>query len=139
MSAWVVDASVALKWVVAEEGSEAASGLAGEALSAPSLLLAECANALWVKARRGELDAEEAVDRLALLHQAPVRLVAIEVLTESAARLAFELDHSVYDCLYLALALQQECALITADRRLVRALARDRELAGRVRLLGESP
>ncbi|HXM70340.1 MAG TPA: hypothetical protein VN970_04350 [Thermoanaerobaculia bacterium] len=42
----VVDASVALKWVIDEEGSEAASALAAESLSAPSLILAECANAL---------------------------------------------------------------------------------------------
>jgi predicted nucleic acid-binding protein len=60
MSAVIVDASVAIKWVVQEEGSDTAAALAGQALSAPTLLTVECANVLWVKARRGELTSAEA-------------------------------------------------------------------------------
>lgn len=132
-----MDASVALKWVVAEEGSEEASALAGESLSAPSLLLAECANALWVKARRRELTSEEVLERLALLRRAPVHLVPVEELADDATRLALELNHPVYDCLYLALALRQECNLITADDQFVRAVAGNEDLSVRVRALGE--
>lgn len=57
----VVDASVAIKWVVEEEGSDAAAALADQDLTAPSLLMVECANVLWVKARRGELTSSEAL------------------------------------------------------------------------------
>ena len=50
----VVDASVALKWVIEEDGSEAAGALLlEEPLAAPDLLIVECANVLWAKARRG--------------------------------------------------------------------------------------
>ena len=133
----VVDASVALKWVIDEAGSEAANSLAGESLSSPSLLLAECANALWAKARRHEITAEEVVERLALLLGAPVLLVPVEELVEDATRLAVTLDHPVYDCLYLALAVREGTRLITADQQFVRAARRDRDLAGHLQLLGE--
>lgn len=56
--ALVVDASVAVKWLVPEEHSEAAARLtvSGEDLHAPRLLAAELANALWRKARLGDMD-----------------------------------------------------------------------------------
>ena len=53
----VVDASVAVKWLVAEEGSDAADRLlaGGDDLHAPRLMASEIANALWRKARTGEI------------------------------------------------------------------------------------
>lgn len=133
----VVDASVALKWVIDEEGSAAASSLAGESLSSPSLLLAECANALWAKARRREITADEMSERLSLLRSAPVLLVPIEELVEDATRLAATLDHPVYDCLYLALAVREGTRLITADRQFARAVRKERDLSGHLQLLGD--
>ena len=133
----VVDASVALKWVIDEEGSEAASLLAGESLSSPSLLLAECANALWAKARRREITVDEMLERLSLLRSAPVLLVPLEDLVEDATRLAATLDHPVYDCLYLALAVREGSRLITADQQLARVVRKDRDLSGHLQLLGD--
>ena len=51
----IVDASVAVKWVVSEAGSEAAVALLREPLGAPSLWLSEASNALWAKVMRREL------------------------------------------------------------------------------------
>jgi len=49
----IVDASVALKCVIEEDGSEAAGALLlKEPLAPPDLLMFECANVLWAKARR---------------------------------------------------------------------------------------
>ncbi len=46
----VIDASVALKWVIDEDDSEAAQELVSDhALAAPELLLIECANVLWTR------------------------------------------------------------------------------------------
>ena len=45
----VVDASVAIKWVVPEAGSERAITLLDHGLVAPDLLFSECANILWRK------------------------------------------------------------------------------------------
>ncbi len=133
----VVDASVVLKWVVEEEGSTAAAALRASPLAAPELLLEECANVLWVKQRRGELTSDEARERLRLLFEAPVQLVPSVGLLNRALELAIQLDQTVYDCIYLALALHLDGQLVTADRRLAEARRRDPDLTGRVRLLQE--
>lgn len=54
----VVDASVAVKWLVAEEGSDAADRLLtdGDDLYAPRLMASEVAKTLWRKARLGEIE-----------------------------------------------------------------------------------
>lgn len=134
MTELVIDASVALKWVVEEDGSDAAVALLGRNLAAPDLLVTETANALWRRVRRGELTAEEALRRVDELGRAPLELVASEELIGSAVRLAIELGHPVYDCLYLALAIARDCPVVTADARFAAALGGHRE-AGRVHLL----
>ena len=65
IEAAVVDASVAVKWVIGEAGGDAAARLAGKHLSAPDILLAECGSVLCVQARRGEIAEDEAVSALA--------------------------------------------------------------------------
>jgi predicted nucleic acid-binding protein len=137
MSLLVVDASVALKWVVEEDGSEAAAALGAHALTAPTLLLEECANALWVKQRRAELTPVEAMERMRALREAPVELVPSAGLLDQALALAIEHAQTVYDCLYLALAIRLDARLVTADRRLAAATRRHADLIGRVQMLVE--
>lgn len=132
----VVDASVALKWVLDEPGKEAADALLEEELIAPELWLLEAANALWRRARRGEISAEEAQERLAELFNAPVTTSAIENDLLAAAELANVLGHPVYDCLYLALAIRENTHVVTADSRFHTAVSRSPTLKGAVRLLG---
>jgi predicted nucleic acid-binding protein len=138
MTLIVVDASVAFKWVVEEEGSDAAADLARHELWAPDLLRAECANALWAKARRGELDDAEVVERNDALATVPMTLVGQQDLLADAVLLALELGHPVYDCLYLALAVQRDTYVVTADRRLLDVVRRS-AYRERIRPLGESP
>lgn len=124
MTRFVVDASVALKWVIAEEGSpEAASLRWATALLAPDLIVPEVSNALWKAARRGELSTDEAMLAARLLERADVELRPMRALLGRATELALRLDHPAYDCVYLALAEAENCALVTADERLVRKLA----------------
>jgi predicted nucleic acid-binding protein len=54
VSPLVIDASIAIKWVIEEEGTKEALALRNQALVAPDLLIAECANVLWKKVRRRE-------------------------------------------------------------------------------------
>ena len=62
MRTLVVDASVAVKWVIPEAGAADALSLRRQAkLISPDLLLAECANILWKKVRRNELSKDEAL------------------------------------------------------------------------------
>ncbi len=131
----VVDASVALKWVLAEPGQDAADALLDEDLIAPSLWLLEAANALWRRNLRGELSAGEAEERLSELFNAPVTSIPIEDDLAMAAALAQRLGHPVYDCLYLALAVREETQVVTADRRFWTIAQAAPDLAGRVRLL----
>jgi predicted nucleic acid-binding protein len=130
----VIDASVALKWVLSETGSDAAETLLDQNLMAPDLWLAEAANALWRRARAGEITAEQASTRFSELLKAPVASLPIEPHVERALGLAIEIGHPIYDCIYLALALTHDSHLVTADRRF--ALVAGREgFGGRVRLL----
>ena len=65
MSGVVVDASVAIKWVVDEPGLAAAALLLdGRPLHAPSLLFVEAANAFWAVTRRGAIERAGAADAL---------------------------------------------------------------------------
>jgi predicted nucleic acid-binding protein len=114
----VIDASVAIKWVVDEPGTTEALALRRYRLFAPELLIAECANILWKKARRDELTLEEALLAAKLLQRADIELSPMRSLLEPATRLAIALDHPAYDCAYLALAESLSCDLVTADRRL---------------------
>ena len=96
----VVDASVALKWVMAEDGSAAAVALRSSAeLAAPSICLTEAANGLWKYVVRRELDMSEAQQRLIDLRSAPVVTNAVDDDIEAAVRLAAALSQPVYDCL----------------------------------------
>jgi predicted nucleic acid-binding protein len=132
----VVDASVALKWVLDEPGTKAALALREEQLIAPALWLAEAANALWRHVRLGEITAEQALARMSELGNAPVASLAIEPHVPLALKLATEIAHPVYDCIYLALALYHEAELVTDDRRFAAAAATRPELGRCVRLLG---
>ncbi len=120
MTGYVVDASVVVKWLVDEDYSDDATLLldAGSTLVAPALVFAEAANALWAMRRRGDIAADELADAVAVLRAAPIlHPVSMLQLTAAAARLATDLDHPVYDCFYLALAIQTQYPVVTADAR----------------------
>jgi predicted nucleic acid-binding protein len=127
----VVDGSVAAKWYFEEPGYEAAdrilaAGIDGEReLVAPDLIVPEFVNVLWKRVRRGECSRGGAEEILALWRLDCPQLVASSELADAAFELANELDQPVYDCLYLALALELDASLATADRRLA-AAARSR-------------
>ena len=131
----VIDASTALKWVLDEEGADAALALQGADLTAPSLWLVEAANALWRRSRNGEFSETKAAELLADLTQAPVVAMPLEPDLGAALTLAHLLGHPIYDCLYLAAAIRLGTFVVTSDRRFAE-VARRGNLAGRVKLLG---
>jgi predicted nucleic acid-binding protein len=131
----IIDASVALKWVIDEEGSDRAHGLLGQALAAPTHWSIECASALARKVRKRELLPEQAVGRLELVRRAGVRLVETELLLEPAFHLSLELQHPIYDCLYLAQAIQERSEFVTADVEFAELATKRPALADHVRLL----
>ena len=121
----VVDASVAAKWLIAEPDSAIAAGLLDRSfdLHAPRLLASEIANMLWRKALQGFLDEYEAVRLAAALLAMPLKWRDDEATCVKALRIAVELGHPAYDCIYLALALRIGAKVVTADKRFVSAVA----------------
>lgn len=127
MNRYVVDASVAVKWVVDEEGTDEALTILGNArLYAPDLLIAECANILWKKVRLNELSEDEAMVGAQVLEQGEIELLPTRHLLGSATALAVELDHPAYDSLYLALALERGWQFVTADKYFKRKVSEHR-------------
>ena len=124
MSSYVVDASVAVKWYVPEVHADAALRVLepGHELHAPDLLHAEVGNILWKKTRRGELLPAEARRIADALLAAPLLVHPAASLLEAALEIALRADRSVYDGIYVALAIALDVPLVTADRRLVHAL-----------------
>jgi predicted nucleic acid-binding protein len=120
----IVDASVAVKWLVPETHEAAAESLLDSAdeLVAPDLLLTEVANALWKKALRRELTLGEASTALSRLSAGAIDLVPTPPLLQSAMAIAHRLKHPIYDSIYLALADTEDGVIVTADRRLLAAV-----------------
>jgi predicted nucleic acid-binding protein len=127
----VLDASVAVRWVVEEKGSDEAAALLERDISwiTSRLLVTEVASALRRKVGDKTLAPAAAGEALDALLQAVadgvVRLIDDERVIASALLLAVSLHHKVPDCLYLALAEREGAGIATADDRLSR-LARSR-------------
>jgi len=134
----VVDGSVAAKWYFPEPGHEAADRVLAQRMDgerelfAPDLIVPEFLNLLWKHVRRRECS-RQAADRILELWEVDrPELVPSAALSAQAFALAVELGLSAYDCLYLALALELDAALVTADRALARSA---RGVSGRVELI----
>src|SRR5713226_9034069 len=108
MSRFVVDASVGAKWFVAESDTDAAVRLQDPTheLHIPGFFAIEVANIVWKKRRRGELNRAEADFILSQLPLLPVLRHPEAPLLTAAFDLADRTQRTVYDCLYLALAIQ---------------------------------
>jgi predicted nucleic acid-binding protein len=124
----VVDASVALKWMLDEAGDREARALVerGEALIAPDLLIAEVGNAAWRRFTNGQIPIQQAMMINVEIPRVFSELFALAPLRARALSIATELRHPVYDCFYLALAEREDAVMVTADRRLIGRLVGSR-------------
>lgn len=115
----VVDASVAVKWFIPEVHSAGAARLLDSdvVLSAPDLIGPEFGNTLWKKVRRAEVTHVEAGEILSAFAGIPLDIYPSAALLPAAFEIAVTLDQSVYDSLYLALAVAANCELVTADAK----------------------
>lgn len=122
--ATVLDASVAVRWLTMEPGTDAAIALLSRPTRwvAPRLLLTEVAGALYRKIGEGrikDIAAAEALDvLLSAVDRGQIRLAEDERFMAAASMIATLMSQKVADCLYVALAEQEGAVLATADRRL---------------------
>ncbi len=132
MTSVVVDASVAVKWclpslreeLVAEAEELLASSRRDEVrFLVPDLFWVELANALWKAVRRAEISSDNAVSAMSFMRDLDIATLPSLDLAPQALNLAISHGRTVYDSLYVALAMQSDSELITADERLANALA----------------
>ena len=125
MTTLVVDVSVVAKWFFPKEHAVQSRRLLSprRTLLAPELIWSEVANIAWKRVRRGEINADEAAQLIADLTRMPLHVVPTQGLVAFALELAIATDRTVYDCMYLALAIDRKCRLATADERFVNAVA----------------
>jgi len=123
----VVDASLALKWVLAEPDSNTAVMLLdrwtdeGISVIAPALFTYEVTNTLYRQVVAGKLAYEEAKQGLTDLFSVGVlvKFSQYEDVSTQAMEFAHQLNlPATYDAHYLALALHENCEYWTADKRL---------------------
>ena len=121
----VIDASVAIKWFIWEEGTDAALQLLDRLASfyAPDLFLMEIDSVITKKVRQSEMDISEAFQKRRLFRQLPATLIAYEELDEFAFRLATEFSVTLYDATYIAIAVDYDVTFYTADIRLANGMA----------------
>ena len=124
MSLFVVDASVAIKWFLPENHSEAALRLLTQphTLHAPDLIFSEFGNVLWKRVMRNEISKKEADAILEGLLTLNLQVQPSQALIPLALEIACGENRTVYDSLYLAAAIALQSPLITADARFFRAL-----------------
>jgi len=137
MKSVVVDASVVAAAFFQEPHAGAARLILSSKgpLCAPDLIVPDVANVIWKRHGRGEIDDSEARQLLTDILKLPLRLTPSSDLAEAALALALESGRTVYDCMYLALAVTLETAVVSADKRLFNALAKT-PLAGHITWLG---
>jgi len=126
---FVVDASVAAKWLVREADSDKAEALLIQwkqgdfDLLAPEIVLAEIGSMIWKKSLRGLMPPDAALEVYEKFMRVSLPLAPIHDLAGPALKLALQYRHSVYDGLYVALAQMTGWRLITADEKLYNMLA----------------
>jgi predicted nucleic acid-binding protein len=132
MNAYVLDTSVAAKWFLPAAGEalgdEAVEVLRDFAegrirLSVPDLFWPEFGNTLWKAVRIGRMSRVSAEESIAATQQLGLNTAPSAPLLTDAFSIATSFDRTVYDCIYVALALASGRPLVTADERLANALA----------------
>ncbi len=132
MSLIVVDASVAVKWFLPESGEPLADQAAALLdmydrkeiqFVVPDLFYVEIASAIWKAVRVGRISRVFGDQALVLLTEREFSTVPSLKLLDGAFQIAADFGRTVYDSLYVALAVQTESQLVTADERLANALA----------------
>jgi len=132
MNRVVLDASVVLKWYLADEAlGEKALGLLHKYVSqkldilAPSLLEYEVVNGLVIAQRRGRIQEETVLAAIAGFFDLDIALQNLSLFHRKVLRYCAMYSRSAYDASYLAIAVEEGLPMITADEGLYKAVRKD--------------
>lgn len=126
LKVYVVDASVVLKWALPEPGRVRAAALLDDYeaqrahLLSPPTLMHEVASGLAKRFRQKHLNEQEAASAFAFIRDRLPLTAGTGRLAETAFDFALQHHVSYWDALYLALAIEYRCDLVTADTRFQR-------------------
>ena len=132
MTACVIDASVAAKWFLpasSEAFTAEALGMLQRytegrlRLLAPDLFWPELGNILWKAVRQGRISQDSAEEAIQGLEDRRIPTAASLPLLQDAFAISAATGRTVYDAMYVALAIVSNAPLVTADERLANALA----------------
>ena len=119
-----IDTSVALKLVLLEPGTPEVWAMvqSNEKLIAPDIIHAEMANGLWANALSKRIMPDQAIELNMAWQPMIDEIHDTAALTDHALKLSFALNHAIYDCLFLALAIRESAPLVTADKKFLSLL-----------------
>lgn len=132
MTGFVLDASVAVKWFLpardepySQQALALYEGYHRQELDfvVPDIFWAEIGSIFWKAIRQGRLEKVPAEEAIADLMKCELSSFASAALLAKAFEIATTFERSIYDSLYVSLAIQSNFQLITADERLANALA----------------
>jgi predicted nucleic acid-binding protein len=132
VTTYVIDASVAVKWVLpaksetlTAEALELLQGYVGGRIRfiVPDLFWPEVGNVLWKATRQRRLPASTSEASLRAVAERQFPTIPSLVLLEDAFAIAIAFERTFYDALYVALAVRSRSHLITADEKLANAVA----------------
>lgn len=118
MTTYVIDASVAIKWAFEEKYCSEALQFMDDRIRriAPDFILLECSSAIQKKVWRHEIqDAIGWQGYEYIFLNDPILLYNSKPLIQSAYNIANQLCHSIYDCIYLTMAINEHAIVVTAD------------------------
>lgn len=125
----MIDSSVAIKWFVQERNTSKAFNILDNYQNgdldflAPDFIYAEFGNIIWKKQRLQGLPADQAQAAIAEFQQFRLSCTSTALLLNYAYQIATTHQRTVYDALYLALSIRENCQFVTADDKLVNAIA----------------
>ena len=128
---YVLDSSVAFKWELSETDSDKADAIrvdfrnAVHELLAPDIFTVEVSHALTRAERQGRIVVGEARKLFLDILTTPPKFVPFQPHLLRAIDISSMMRVGVYDCVYVALAEQENCELLTADKSMVNALLKD--------------
>lgn len=123
MATYIVDASVVVQYAITQTHTAAVRGLIArlyqgiDRLIIPEFCLLECTNVLWKEVRFQGLPADQADALVKELLSLKFEVVPTRHLLPQALKIGLNCQLAIYDSLYIALAQEQECGLITVDVR----------------------